>query len=61
VLIGLGYSRSEVAKVFLKVFDQYNTPANVQRWQIIKDFISNYEVKDLSYNGDYFPSINQPR
>lgn len=57
VLIGLGYSRSEVAKVFLKVFDQYNTPANAQRWQIIKDFISNYEVKDLSYVGDSYSNI----
>lgn len=59
ILIGLGYSRSEIAKVFLKVFDKFQTEMNLRRWNIIRDFIANFELKDLSYNGDNYFALNK--
>jgi len=63
ILLGLGYSRTEVAKVFLVVFHQSSlngnrkqSAANKKRYLIIENFIKNFEKQTFS---DYYYNINE--
>jgi len=58
ILISLGYSRVEIAKVFLSVFDKYQTKDNKNRWLLIKDYIAHYDLKNLSYNDENYYKLN---
>jgi len=61
IYLGLGYSRVEAIKVFLRVF--YKTPSdgNVQRYKVIENMINNFEKTKMrlignrkSYNRNYY-------
>lgn len=46
--LGLGYPRSEIKKVFIKVFLNSPTDGNFKRWELIKDYINNFAKDDIT-------------
>lgn len=56
ILLGMGYSRTEIAKIFLKVFHQSESKDNQRRYLIIKNFLQNFEKQTFS---GYYYNINE--
>lgn len=54
ICLGLGYPRSAIKKVFIKVFMDTQTEGNLKRWQLIKDYVDNFAKGDI--NDDYYYS-----
>ena len=54
IYLGLGYSRVEAIKVFLKVFYNSAGDGNVKRFKVIENMINNFEKTDLRLNKSYY-------
>ena len=51
IYLGLGYSRSEAAKVFLKVFYKSSSDENRKRYNVIENMLKTFENNDYSLMG----------
>jgi hypothetical protein len=47
IYLSLGYPRIEATEAFYKIFLETDTPANLQRWKIIEQFINNFEKTNI--------------
>jgi len=57
ICLGLGYPRSAIKKVYIKVFTDtpngHPTESNLKRWQLIKDYVDNFAKGDV-YEDYYY-------
>lgn len=53
ICLGLGYPRSAIKKVWIKIFLNAQTEENLKRWYMIRDYIDNFAKGDI-YDDYYY-------